>query len=306
MKIYHTILIWLGIIFGLIILGIGFYLKSEGMYSTGIMTSKYSLGSQVAINHETAFVCSFICFSFSIISFFLGRIEKRQSLRNFENEASEMLEGKRRPILKKEFDKLIGKFTWDTAVRRALWEEMVEKYSEPHRRYHTLKHLEHFFDLINEFKPEISDWTSVLFALYYHDIIYDPSRQDNEEQSALLAERRMKELGMKTDVIADTLALIRASKNHSAYNCDSQIFLDADLAILGENEEYYKLYSDLIRQEYSLYPDEIYNSGRIKVLEHFLNKSSIYYSVAFQNRFETIARENLKNERERLMEACEE
>lgn len=306
MKINNTIVFWLGLSFGVIIFCIACYLKSENIASPGILTSKYSLGSRSSIGYLGAFICSAVCFIFAIISFFSGRFENRQAQNNFENEAKEMLVGRRRPVLKTEFDKLIRKFTKNEKLQVELWEEIVERYSEPHRSYHTLKHLEHFYDLIYEFKSEISNWTSTLFALYYHDIIYDPSRQDNEEQSALLAEKRMQELGMKTNIIADTLALIRASKNHSAYNSDSQLFLDADLAILGENEEYYKLYADLIRQEYSIYPDEIYVSGRIKVLEHFLNKNSIYYSAAFQNRFETIARENLKNERERLMEACED
>jgi len=54
-------------------------------------------------------------------------------------------------------------------------------------------------------------------------------------------------------------------------------------------------YAKNIRKEYHIYPDLMYNPGRIKVLQHFLQKSNIYFTQAFQAK-EAAARQNLQQE----------
>ena len=103
------------------------------------------------------------------------------------------------------------------------------------------------------------------------------------------------------DVDADTLNkctnIILATKKH-LWNEDNDLnlFTDADLSILGADWNDYETYLKQIRKEYTIYPDIIYNSGRKKVLQHFLSMETIYKTEYFYKKFETKARQNLQGE----------
>lgn len=79
------------------------------------------------------------------------------------------------------------KYTSNHRLINALWQEIEANYSKRNRHYHTLDHLEHMLNQFNAIKTEISEWDATLFALYYHDIIYNPLKSDNESKSADLA-----------------------------------------------------------------------------------------------------------------------
>src|SRR5262245_28096498 len=68
--------------------------------------------------------------------------------------------------------------------RAGLLEELTRRYSEPHRAYHTLQHLAEAFDTLAACGDRVERWDEVLFALWFHDAIYDTRRHDNEERSA--------------------------------------------------------------------------------------------------------------------------
>lgn len=91
--------------------------------------------------------------------------------------------------------------------------------------------------------------------------------------------------------------MILATKNHelSADN-DTNYLLDADLAILGQTLDDYQKYTEQIREEYSIYPDFMYNSGRKKVLNYFLDMDEIYKTPYFKKNYEQKARVNIKND----------
>jgi predicted metal-dependent HD superfamily phosphohydrolase len=147
----------------------------------------------------------------------------------------------------------------------------------------------------------IADMEAILFALFYHDAIYNVLKQDNEEKSALLAERRMKEINVPAEIVSKCVAIIRATKLHEQdEDEDINLFTDADLSVLGSDEAGYKAYAASIRKEYSIYPDLVYNAGRKKVLGHFLGMSSIYKTTFFRGRYEEQARANLQRELEEL------
>ncbi len=86
-------------------------------------------------------------------------------------------------MLKTKFITLCQNFSKDKALISSLWQEIQLVYSKPTRHYHTLKHLEEIYKELQSF-----NLTPLLeFAIFYHDIVYDVKRDDNEEQSALLA-----------------------------------------------------------------------------------------------------------------------
>jgi predicted metal-dependent HD superfamily phosphohydrolase len=162
-----------------------------------------------------------------------------------------------------------------------------------------LQHLEKLLLLLSENKSHINNWDAVLYALYYHDIVYDASAFDNEKRSAEMAIANMHQLGIPTELINLCESHILATKHHLiSADSDTNYFTDADLSILGQPWYLYDDYAQKVRQEYAIYPDEIYKPGRIKVLEHFLKLDAVFKVPVFQDRFEKQARLNMQRELE--------
>jgi predicted metal-dependent HD superfamily phosphohydrolase len=178
-----------------------------------------------------------------------------------------------------------------------LWLEIEDHYTEKGRHYHTLEHLRHLYAGLLLNKNAVSDWNAVLFALFYHDIIYSPTAKDNEEKSAELAARRLEELGAGTALIDKCRRLILATKKHEpGEDRDINLFTDADLSVLGASPEVYLRYAQNVRKEYSIYPDLLYKPGRKKVLQHFLDMPRIFKTPEFYGHYEAQARLNLAHE----------
>lgn len=179
-----------------------------------------------------------------------------------------------------------------------LWDEIAQAYTQKKRHYHNLAHLEHLHACLLDVKDQVEDWDVLLMAIVYHDIIYQVSKQDNEERSAALGWERCRELGLSMERSERCRTHILATKGHAiATDSDTALFTDADLAILGADAVTYDQYRKAIREEYHIYPSLLYNPGRRKVLHHFLDMPRIYQTTWFQ-RYETSARENLRRELE--------
>ena len=177
--------------------------------------------------------------------------------------------------------------------------EIVEKYSEPHRFYHNTMHLKDLLLLFEKHKNQLQSPELVLFTIFYHDIIYNPQQNNNEQASALLAAQRLSELGLPDGEVQTVCEIILGSQHHlKIYGlpADSSLFFDFDLAILGSDWERYQNYSQAIRKEYQIYPDELYFPGRKKVLEKLLSRKQIFQTDTFVEAFEAQARTNLKQE----------
>ncbi|EQA44957.1 hypothetical protein LEP1GSC050_2483 [Leptospira broomii serovar Hurstbridge str. 5399] len=204
-------------------------------------------------------------------------------------------------MLREEFYRTASKYSELKGAIDALWTEINLNYSESHRHYHTLTHLKSFLDRLKTVRTRIQDWDSMLFAMFYHDIIYDPKDFQNEENSALLAEERLNRINAPRLLIFKVKDLILATKMHRAQDDpDIRYFLDCDLSILGAEKSEYQQYARSIRNEYKEYSDEEYSSGRKKVLEYFLRMERIFTSREFFETLEKQARANLSYELEEL------
>ncbi|MGB0930716.1 MAG: hypothetical protein ACPGVB_08070 [Chitinophagales bacterium] len=182
------------------------------------------------------------------------------------------------------------------------WQNLVKHYQESHRHYHNLTHLQELFKLLLPLEQKLEHPKAVYFAIFYHDIIYNSLRKDNELKSAEYADKVLPLLKVDTTTIQLAYSLILATKDHEALlpTNDFRYFLDADLAILGADWGKYELYSQAIRKEYRHVPSILYRRGRRKVLQHLLQKSPLYYTPEFFERFEVQARENVRMELEKL------
>lgn len=200
-------------------------------------------------------------------------------------------------MLQATFHTLITPYTSDKNLQTLLWQEVNKAYSGKKRYYHNLAHLSNLLAQLQPVQMALQNWETVLFALFYHDVVYNTLRQDNEAKSAVLAQQRMEQLGVAPETITLTVAHILATKAHQpGQHTDTDYFTDADLCILGQPWEQYEAYYKNIRKEYALYPAVIYNPGRKKVLQHFLDMEQIFKTTHFYARFERQARKNLEQE----------
>lgn len=204
-------------------------------------------------------------------------------------------------MLKETFIELLTKYTDNDSLKKELWTEIEKNYSSKKRHYHTLEHLDNLLSQLTDVKSEIQNWETILFTLFYHDIIYNSIKSDNEEKSAEFAENRMKQISVSNDKIELCKKQILATKSHiKSTDSDTNYFTDADLSVLGQNWETYLLYCKNVRKEYSIYPTLVYNPGRKKVLNHFLSMDRIFKTDFFYNKFEIQAKQNLQQEIESL------
>jgi len=185
-------------------------------------------------------------------------------------------------VLKDTFINLLTNYTNSDHIVAQFWAEIEEKYTHKKRHYHTLSHLENLLTQLTEVKFSIESWESILFTMFFHDIIYDALKSDNEEKSAELARQRMTQISVPDYIINNCKTQIIATKKHLVHpESDTNYFTDADLSILGQSLENYTTYSQNVRKEYSVYPDLIYNTGRKKVLEHFIKMERIFKNRLF-------------------------
>ncbi|MDJ0580852.1 hypothetical protein [Crocosphaera sp.] len=174
------------------------------------------------------------------------------------------------------------------------WSEIETAYGQLSRYYHNLSHLIHLLNLAFQYQNNIQDFDTLLFSIFYHDIVYQIPGENNELKSADIAKKRLLMINYPTQKIKKCFSQIIATKNHSAKKeLDINWLLDLDLAILGTQRNQYIEYTKKIRQEYAIYPDKIYNQGRSKILNTFLQQKTLYKTQLCQERFEQTARNNL-------------
>ena len=189
-----------------------------------------------------------------------------------------------------------------------LRDELVRAYAAPERHYHNLVHIEAMLGLMCSYENALSDPQSVEAAIWFHDVIYDTRRHDNEEKSAELAASRLAGL-LSPDRVALIARMIRATAGHhvpeeldEAQRLDCALFLDTDLSVLGSTPGRFAAYEDAVRREYGWVPDALWREGRRKVLQGFLDRPAIYMSPQFRASHEAAARVNLTRSLERLLE----
>ena len=144
-------------------------------------------------------------------------------------------------------------------------------------------------------------------ALYYHDVIYDPTRADNEQKSAEYAVDALNTC-LSLEQCQDLYALIIMTANHqidesidsvkysSVKYSDAAYLLDMDLSILGAPWPTYEQYANAIRQEYAHISDIDYCDGRTAVLQRLLAHPKLYLTDYYYSQLETQARDNINCE----------
>lgn len=186
--------------------------------------------------------------------------------------------------------------------------DLLVRWSEPVRRYHTTRHLVEVFWALEELEKagELNDrqCSVARLAAWFHDAIYDPEADpgSNEADSAVLARKTLKQLGIGDRDLAVINRLIRLTAGHDA-DVEEPLdaaFQDADMWILSAPQERFNSYCSQVREEFAHVPDAAYFEGRAAVLEPFLHRDTIYRTSHALHAWERAARINLGRELTRL------
>jgi predicted metal-dependent HD superfamily phosphohydrolase len=206
-------------------------------------------------------------------------------------------------MLRGRWHELTSRYTDSRPARDAAFRSIVQCYSAETRAYHNLSHIKALIHLYDEFKRN-AGYDPILFAIWYHDIIYDTRRHDNEDISADFARDALGTLGVPSVIVWEVDQMIRATKRHDSENlsADGELFLDLDISILGASPELYREYGDAIRREYDWVPWPIYRQARSGILRDFLRPQRIFFTEQMSARFDDQARRNIEQELKELAE----
>ena len=196
-------------------------------------------------------------------------------------------------------------------------DDLIARHRQPHRRYHGLRHVVWVLRHVRELEaamPECCDdhtydAKAVTAAAFFHDAVYDATRADNEERSAVLAEHHLASIGWDRARIAVVASLVRETATHISDGAASDpaelpapsaterhVLLDADLAVLGSDPAAYAAYATGVRVEYGHLTDDVWRSGRASVLRRLLDRPSLYGTAPAREWWEARARANLTAE----------
>lgn len=175
----------------------------------------------------------------------------------------------------------------------ASFDALMATYSQKHRHYHTVKHIEHCLRELDSARDLACEPAEVELALWFHDAVYETRASNNEERSADWACELLNRHGVDAARVDRVRMLILATRHEApAITPDAQLLVDVDLSILGADEVTYAEFEKNVRQEYCWVPSILFRRKRAEILESFLARPRIYNTPPFQ-RLEQPARRNL-------------
>jgi predicted metal-dependent HD superfamily phosphohydrolase len=172
----------------------------------------------------------------------------------------------------------------DRAKSQEVAEYLLAQYSSSDRHYHGVGHLVSMLEGFDPLKATFEQPLAAELAIFFHDVIYDPARHDNEEQSA----KKMQALlgGLVDRTLLETAARsVEATKQHALTpSHDTNLLLDLDMAILGQPWPVYERYADGVMREYlPVYGEMAYRHGRRTLfLEPTIAHGAIFLTDAFK------------------------
>lgn len=178
-------------------------------------------------------------------------------------------------------------------------DELERRWAEPHRRHHDREHLSDVLGALDRLERagEPFDVEVVRTAAWFHDAVYDPHRDDNEERSAELA----------ADLLGSPEAtrvarLVRVTREHLVEpgDDDAAALCDADLSVLGAGGDRYRRYAADVRREYAHVPEDAFRAARAAILERFVQRPRLFATPSGRDWWDHAARENLRAEIARL------
>lgn len=167
-------------------------------------------------------------------------------------------------------------------------------YEGPGRHYHTLRHAGACLNALDTVREQVPDADIVALALWYHDVVYQPGRSDNEAVSAARGVDYVIRAG-RPDLADDLHRLVMVTVHPSRPAVDDERWMvDLDLGILGQSWPVFERFERDIRAEYQHVPEAAFRARRQALLQTFLDAPRLYHTEHFHALLDSPARANLQ------------
>lgn len=196
----------------------------------------------------------------------------------------------------------------EPAAVAATGADLLSRWTEPQRFYHSTRHLVELFWSLEELEDagqlSASEGTTGRVAAWLHDAVYDPRARHgaNEAASARLAATLLGRVAVPTEVVASVEAIVRMTDGHDGDDGAplTRAFHDCDLWILSAPEARFDEYCVQVREEYAHVPEDTYRTARSEILAGFARRDGLYLTAYGRREWDEPARANLRRELDRL------
>lgn len=189
---------------------------------------------------------------------------------------------------------------WETIMpgHDALFLDLLDRWSEPHRHYHGCTHLLSVLESLDLLTEPTDPPRAVLLAAWFHDAVYAGIPGQDEEESARLAEDRLRQAGLPSAEAAEVARLVLLTSDHRPGPGDGAgaLLCDADLSILGGEPDEYARYLAAVRQDYAHVGDADFAAGRAAVVRRLLELDPLFHTPRAKELWLDAARRNLEGE----------
>lgn len=142
---------------------------------------------------------------------------------------------------------------------------ILKRYYEEHRFYHTI---EHIHDMVGYAQKHNIVYPDLILAIVFHDIVYNPQKDDNEEQSAKFFVECAYRSGCFDKVRIEYIKnAILETKHHNPTNKLSSQLCECDLQSLHKPLGELIKNEELLFKEYQFVDYETYKVERVKFLK---------------------------------------
>jgi predicted metal-dependent HD superfamily phosphohydrolase len=152
--------------------------------------------------------------------------------------------------------------------------ELTRRYQEPHRHYHTL---EHIGAMLHAGRSAPLDRVQTM-AVWFHDAVYDPRSDRNEDASAELAGERLRAAGWPEADVARVQRIVLDTKAHAPTAPGAAIVLDLDLMSLALPWPEFRRNTERIRAEFAHVADADFAAGRARFFAAMLGRERLFHS----------------------------
>ncbi len=174
---------------------------------------------------------------------------------------------------------------------------LLQRWSEPHRHYHDLRHLAQMLaalTTLSKGRPPLE----VALAAWFHDAVYAGVPGVDERASAALAAAELEPAGLPSGLVGEVSRLVELTIGHDPDPSDlpGVLLADADLSILGQPAGRYQMYVRDVRLEHPDLDESAFIVARTRVVEALLEQQTLFRSDLGQRLWLGKARDNLTGE----------
>jgi len=152
-------------------------------------------------------------------------------------------------------------------------DELERRWNEPHRKWHNTIHLINFLNEIEKLRISTGDKKVMIFAAFYHDVVYEIGSSTNEEDSIKLLKKHIKDEDF-VEMVSDLIECTKSNVKPNDYFESLFWKIDNDVLLKGSIQDLIDYEKKIAAEYLSIYTTEEYKKGRIDFLKTRLGSNT--------------------------------